>query len=154
MSSKKNLPATIPAGQSLVPTENEKRALAALGEEKRGFVTQSCMEVSKQTFEEIEQIVAASGAYYNNSKVYTQGVWPDACIIFRSGMRIQASQQFDNKAIQQLKTEFRGVFSDIATLRERVQELEAENAQLRAERAKPEVTEATRQLHEDLADSE
>lgn len=85
----------------------------------RDYGTASCMEVSKQTFEEIEAIIKASPSYYKS--VFTQGVWPDRRIMFRS-ISLQASQQFDSQAIMQLKNEFRGAFADITILREQNQE--------------------------------
>lgn len=102
----------------------------------RDYGTRGCMEVSKQTMEEIDAIVSASADYYRGM-VFGQGVWPDRRIVFRN-ISIQASQQFDSKAFMQLKNEFRGAFADITTLREqnqakaqRIMELEDEVARLR-----------------------
>lgn len=113
-------------------TTTDKGALAEYGKPMHHYGTSSCMEVSKQTFTEIEQIIQASSNYYKNH-VMTQGVWPDRRIIFRS-MSIQASQQFDSVAIMQLKNEFRGAFADITSLREENARLVAENEALRRER--------------------
>jgi len=113
-------------------TTASKGALEEYGKPMHHYGTTNCMEVSKQTFAEIEEIVKASMSYYKNH-VILQGVWPDRRIIFRS-MSIQASQQFDSVAFMQMKNEFRGVFADVATLREENARLLAENDALRRER--------------------
>ena len=85
------------------------------------YGTSSCMEVSKQTFEEIEQIVAASASYYKGA-IHMQGVWPDRRIIIRS-MSIQASQQFDSKPMRQMKYEFMELFREVGVLRQTIKRL-------------------------------
>lgn len=110
----------LPAVQNM-PAKAETKNVPAR-EEMPYYGTSSCMEVSKQTFAEIEEIVAASHSYYKNN-VILQGVWPDRRIIFRS-MSIQASQQFDSKPMRQMKYEYMELFREVETLRKRVAELE------------------------------
>lgn len=112
-------------------TQLQSQALTQLEPDYGSFCNSSTVEISKQSFDEIEQIISASQSYYNNF-VHMQGAWPDRRIIIRRGIALQATQQFDNKMVRQLKYEYMEIFREITALRAENQALREENEQLKA----------------------